>query len=76
VNEDEALEMASGFELFHDPLPSPGRLMRILGAIVEALVLSMLEVHAHAGARSAIGPQLIGDQHPRGAGLFVDKLAQ
>ena len=70
VNRDEALEMASGLKPFHDPFPSPGRLMRILSTLVEAPMLSMLKFHVHVAACSAVEPQLISDQHPRGAGLF------
>jgi len=42
-----SVEDAGGFEPLHDPLSSPGWLMLILGAIVEPLVLTMLEFHAH-----------------------------
>jgi hypothetical protein len=76
VNGDEALEVPGRFEPLHDPLSSPRWLMRILGAIVEPLVLTMFEFHPHFRARSAVGAELIGDHYPGCASLFADELAQ
>ena len=50
--------------------------MRILGALVEPLVLAMFEFHLHFRARGTVRAELISDQHPRSAGLFTDELAQ
>ena len=76
MNRDEALKMAGGFEPLHDPLSSPGWLMLILGAIVEPLVLTMLEFHAHVLACRAIGSEPVRDQNTRNTSLFADELAQ
>ena len=42
VDGEKSLNMPRCFEAFHDALPSSGRLMRVFGAVVETLVLSML----------------------------------
>ena len=76
MNRDEALKMAGGFEPLHDPLSSPGWLMLILGAIVEPLVLTMLEFHADVLAYRAIGSEPVRDQNTRNTSLFADELAQ
>jgi hypothetical protein len=39
VDRNEALEMAGRFEPLHDPFSSPGRLVRILGSVVQAAIL-------------------------------------
>jgi len=76
MNRDEALKLADGFEPLHDPLSSRGWLMLILGAIVEPLVLTMLEFHAHVLACRAIGSEPVRDQNTRNTSLFADELAQ
>jgi hypothetical protein len=50
----EALEVPGRSESLHDPLSPPRWLMRILGAIVEPLVLALLEFHPHFRARSGV----------------------
>lgn len=42
MNREEALGLTGRFEALHDALASSGRLMAVLGAIVQALMLPML----------------------------------
>ena len=44
VNRQEPLRLARRFEPLHDPLPSPRRLMRIFRTVVQAFVLTMLDL--------------------------------
>jgi len=67
--------MADRFEPLHGPLSSPRRLMRIFGTIVELFVPAVLDREPQAAARCAIGSELVGDQNPRGAGLFANEFA-
>jgi len=60
VDGDEPLKVSGGFEPLHDPLSSPCRQMRILRPVVEALVLSVLEIHAHSRPSRAVGPSPVG----------------
>lgn len=76
VDGDEPLEVSGGFEPLHDPLSPPRQQVRILCPVVEALVLAMLEIHAHPGPGRAIGTELVGDHHPWRAGLLSYQLAQ
>jgi hypothetical protein len=55
---NETLKVAGRFEAFHDPLPSSGRLMRILRSLVQSLVGSML----YAGHEFVLGG-IIGTLH-------------
>src|SRR5271165_942165 len=76
VDGDEPLKVSGGFETLHDPLSPPRWQMRILGPVVEAFVLAMLEGHSHPRAGGGIGTELVGDHHPWRAGLLSDQLAQ
>ncbi len=76
VDGDEALQVSSGCEPLHDPLAPPRRQARILCPVVEALVLAMLDIHAHPGPGSAIRTWLVGDHHAWRAGWLADELAQ
>ena len=52
-------------EPFHRPLALPGRLMRVLGPIVQILRLPMFHRgHQHAVGRLVAG-ELVGDEQPR-----------
>jgi len=50
--------------------------MRILGSIVDSLVLAMLETHAQSCPSRAVGSELVSDLHPWGAGLLAYEFAQ
>ena len=50
--------------------------MRIFDAIVEPLVLVMLEFPAHVLACRAIGSEPVRDQNARDTSLFADELGQ
>jgi hypothetical protein len=50
--------------------------MRVLGSIVQALVLPMLDTRHHDPFRSGIAGQFIGDHHARCLALLLEQLAQ
>ena len=76
MNGDESLNMFRGFEPLHDPFSPSGRLMRILGPIIETFVLAMIRLQSHVRAGGSVGSQFIGDQNARSFDLFADELAQ
>jgi hypothetical protein len=49
---------------------------RFLRPVVEALVLAMLDIHAHPGPGCAIRAGLVGDHYARRAGWLSHQLAQ
>ena len=65
VNRQKPLRLSGRFESLHDPFASPCRLMRILRAIVQALMLAMFDAKAHLRPRSAIGTELVRDHDAR-----------
>lgn len=65
VNGYELLPLACRFEATHDLLPNPRWLMRILGPVVQSLVLSMFKAQAHIIVRRGIALELVDDQNPR-----------
>jgi len=50
--------------------------MRVLGAVVQALVLPMLNTRHHDPFRSGIAGQFIGDHHARCLAMLLEQLAQ
>ena len=54
VDCEKPLRLSGRFELLHDPLPPSCWLMRILGPIIQSLVLSMLDLEAHLGSCSSV----------------------
>jgi hypothetical protein len=63
--------MTPRFEAFHDPLSSPDWLMGILGAIVQALMRSMLDSRHDLASCRAIGAKLVSDDALRQASLLL-----
>ena len=70
----EALNLPRRLEPLHDPLASSGRLMRILGPVVEALVLPVLNPGHNLPLGGAIAAQLVGDQHTGRSQVLLDLL--
>ena len=65
MRREEPLCLAGGFEPLHLPFASSGRLVRILGSVVEAFVPAVLDPGHQFPLRRGIARQLVGDQHPR-----------
>ena len=57
----KALRLAGRFELLHLPLSSACRLVRILGSVVQSLVLAMLNAGHDLPLRRAVAGKLVGD---------------
>src|SRR5712671_3684256 len=72
----EALNLPRRLEPLHDPLSSSGRLMGVFGAVIEALVLPMLDPGHDLPLGSGVAPQLVGDEHTRGSALLLEELAE
>ena len=65
IGGEKALRVVWGLESPHAPLSLTGRLVGILGAIVEIPVLSMFYPRQNLAFRRAIAFELIGDDDPR-----------
>ena len=76
VRGEIALRLPGRLEAFHDPLAPSGRLMAVLGAVVEASVLAMLDTRHDDPRRCAVAAQLVGDHHTRNPPLPLHQLAQ
>ena len=76
VNGDETLKVSRRLEPFHDALSSPCRLMGVFRPIIQSLVLTMFEAHAHISSRRAIRAELIGDQNARRSSLLANEFSQ
>jgi hypothetical protein len=62
---DKALCVFSGFESSHAPLPLAGRLVRVLGPVVQVPMLSMGNAWHHNSFCSGIAAQLVSNNHAR-----------
>ena len=76
VDGQEPLRLRSRLETLHDPFSSPCRPMRILGPVVQAFVLAMLNLKAHLRPRRAVGFKLVGDHDPRRSARAFQKFRQ
>ncbi len=61
----EPLGLPRRGEAFHHPFPDPGRLMGVLGPIVEVLRAAMGHRRQKLAGSDLIAGQLVGDNHPR-----------
>src|SRR4029077_14434953 len=72
----EALNVPRRLEPLHDPLSSSGRLMGVFGAVIEALVLPMLDPGHDLPLGRGVALQLVGNEHTRGSTLLLEELAE
>ena len=70
VGGEEPLRLSGRLEALHEPLPSSGRLMAVLRAVVETLVLAVLDARHHGPVtylcRFRCSFRLLGVRRPRG----------
>jgi hypothetical protein len=64
LNADGPLRVPDRRETFHRPLALPGRLVRILGAVVQVLRPAMLHRRHALAVRPLVAGELVGDDHP------------
>jgi hypothetical protein len=76
VGREEARRRAGRFELLHLPLSSASRLVRILGSVVQSLVLAMLNAGDDLPLRRAVAGKLVGDHDTGRPHLLLQQLAQ
>ncbi len=70
------LRCTDGPEPFLCPFELPGRLMGVLGPIIQIFRLPVLD-RRHAGAvRDLVAGELVGDQHPRRVTLVFEEYAE
>ena len=50
---------------FHRPLALPGRMMRVLGPVVQTLRLPVFHRGHHHAVGGPVAGELVGDEHPR-----------
>src|SRR5271166_6173388 len=70
------LHLPRRLEPLHDPLSSSRRLVGILGPVVDAFVLPMLDAGHDLTLGRGVAAQLVGDQHTRRSPLLLQQLAQ
>jgi len=68
--------MTGGLESHHAPLSLAGRLVRILGTVVEIPVLAVFHTGQDFAQRRPIAFQLIRDNHPRHVSQTLEQLAE
>jgi len=68
--------VAGRFEAAHPPPPLAGGLVRVLGAVVEPLVLAMLDSWQQLCFRCPVALELIGDQDPWDVVQPLEQLAE
>ena len=56
--------MPDRLEAFHRPLALPGRLVGVLGAVVQVLRPAMLHRRHELAVRHLVAGELVGDDHP------------
>src|SRR5271169_2422680 len=61
----EPLRLPGRGEAFHHPFPDSGRLMGVLGPVVEVLRAAMGHRRQKLAVSGLIAGQLVGDDHPR-----------
>ena len=76
LNADRPLRMPGRFEPFHRPLALPGRLMRVLGPIVQILRLPVLHRGHHHAVGGPVTGKLVGDEHPRHVPQALEQSAE
>src|SRR4051812_13269627 len=76
VGREEALGLAGRLEALHLPLPSSGRLVRILGSVIQALVPPVLDRGHDLTLGCAVAGQLVRDHDTRGPALLFQQLAE
>jgi hypothetical protein len=76
IGGEEALGVARGFKPLHPPHALTGRLVGILGAVVEIAVLAMLHTREHFPLGRTIAFELIRDDDPRDVHQPLQQLAK
>ena len=65
IGREKTLGMVWGLEPAHTPLALAGRLMRILGAVVQIAVLPMVHTGQNLAQGCTVAFQFVRDDHPR-----------
>ena len=73
---EETLCLPSRLEALHLPLSSSRRLVRILGPVVQALVLAVLDTGHHLPLRGAVAGELVSNHDAGRPALPLQQLAQ
>ena len=64
LNADGTVGVPDRLEAFHRPLALPGRLVGVLGAVVQVLRPAMLHRQHELAVRHLVAGELVGDEHP------------
>jgi hypothetical protein len=76
MDEKKSLHLPWRLEAFHDPLSSSRGLVRILGPIVEAFMLAVIDAGHDLPLGGSLAAQFVGDQHTRRPQLPFQMLAE
>ena len=63
-------------EAFHHPFPDPGRLIGVLGPVVEVLRAAMGHRRQKRAGSDLIAGQLVADNHPRHLSQTLEQLTE
>ena len=72
----EPLGLPRPGEAFHHPFPDPGRLMGVLGPVVEVLRAAMGHRRQKLAVSDPMAGQLVGDNHPRHLSQALEQLTE
>jgi hypothetical protein len=76
VGREGTLHLPGRFEPLHLPFPPSGRLVRVLGPVVEPSVATVLDPGHHLAPGRTVARELVRDHHPRRPPLALQQLAQ
>ena len=76
IGGEEPLGVTRGLEPLHAPLPLAGRLVRVLGAIIEIAVLAMFHPGENLALGGSVALEFVGDDHARHVGQALEELAE
>ena len=68
IGREELLGVPRGFKPLHASLPLAGRLMRVLGAVIEIPMLAMFHPWQNLALSGSLALELIGDDDARDVG--------
>jgi hypothetical protein len=68
ISRQEPLGSARGLEPLHAPLPLAGGLVRVLGAVVQILVLAMFHAREQLALGGSVALEFVDDDHARDVG--------
>jgi hypothetical protein len=76
IRREESLRMTRRFEPLQAPLPLPGGLVGVLGALIEHAMLTMFHSRQEFPLGGAVTVQFVGDDHAGNGGEALEQLPE